>query len=315
MFFAFNELSTKHISVSIGVTPRDTINELIVFLNKLNKNNLVDEIILPSDIFSIHISDNYGFAEWFIDKDVDVKHKQFFKRFLDKKCKFYSPSDINGDFEICISNNKCRAIGCSFAFEREHYLISMSTNEIWESSPISGDYTFVDCSGELHTVNVNIYNFWTKSNEQKIITLRKEEIYDNIFSGQDLWEKSKILFPNLVLCEGVKHQLYEDSEKFHIVAIMKKLARLQEYFSTYNGVYNPKELGMDARTESDTVKNDPLLKNLRLFRKPNGEEDYFFDHISFCGKYADGRIHFWPDNYNKMCYIGYIGRHLKTKKF
>lgn len=315
MFFTFNELSAKHISLSKGTTPRDTIDELIVFLNKLSKNNLIDEIILPSDIFSIHICDNYGLAEWFADKNVDEKHKQFFKRFLDKKCKYYSPSDVNGDFEIHISDNKYKAIGCSFAFEHEHLLVSLSTNRIWERSPISGDYIFIDCDGMLHTDKVDIDNFWTKADEKNIIALKKEEIYDKISSGQDLWEKYKSLFPNLVLCDNVKHQLYNDSEKFHIVSIMKKLSRLQEYFSTYNGIYNPKELGMDARTESDTVKNELDLKNLRLFKKPNGEEDYFFDHISFCGKYSDGRIHFLPDNDNKMCYIGYIGRHLKTKKF
>ena len=96
---------------------------------------------------------------------------------------------------------------------------------------------------------------------------------------------------------------------------MKRLQRMQDYFSTCSNTYNPNDLGLDARTESDTVKADSDLRDLRKFRLPNGQEEYFFDHISFSGKYKGGRIHFLPDNVNNMCYIGYIGKHLPTKNY
>ncbi|MGN0462818.1 MAG: hypothetical protein ACI4HZ_10305 [Ruminococcus sp.] len=96
---------------------------------------------------------------------------------------------------------------------------------------------------------------------------------------------------------------------------MKKLERFQEYFSNCSSSYDPKELGIGARTESETVKSDTELKNLRKFQLPNGSEEYFFDHIGFTGKYSGGRIYFLPDNSNNKCYIGYIGRHLPTKKY
>ena len=96
---------------------------------------------------------------------------------------------------------------------------------------------------------------------------------------------------------------------------MRRLNCLQEYFSNCDSKYDPKALGIGARSESTTVKTDPDLKSKRKFRLPNGDEEYFFDHISFSGKYSGGRIHFLPDNINKKCYIGYIGQHLPTKNF
>ena len=138
---------------------------------------------------------------------------------------------------------------------------------------------------------------------------------EGITSGQDLWEKREKLYPNLIFCENVKDNLYQDSEKYHIMNVMTRLNRLQQYFSAYDGRYEPKKLGMNARTESDTVKKEPSLKNLRLFRKPDGSEEFFFNHIGFSGKYSGGRIYFLPDDANKKCFIGYIGRHLPTKKF
>lgn len=96
---------------------------------------------------------------------------------------------------------------------------------------------------------------------------------------------------------------------------MERLKKMQEYFEVSHDVYIPRELGMDARTESDSVKNDNSLNKSRLFTMPSGEKQYFYDHIGFTGKYTGGRIYFMPDVENMRCYIGYIGRHLPTKKY
>lgn len=67
---------------------------------------------------------------------------------------------------------------------------------------------------------------------------------------------------------------------------MDRLLNLQKYFQEQHERYDSKELGMDARTESETVKTDVSLKNQRLFKLPSGEKEYFFDHIGFTGKYT-----------------------------
>ena len=148
-----------------------------------------------------------------------------------------------------------------------------------------------------------------------MVNFQRERILEGISSGQDLWESREKLYPNLVLCNNVKDQLYHDSEKTHIFAVMKRLQHLQNYFSQHHESYNPDELGFDARTESESVKTNPKLRNDRKFRLPDGTEEYFFDHIGFTGKYKGGRIYFLPDCKNQRCYIGYVGQHLSTQKF
>ena len=167
------------------------------------------------------------------------------------------------------------------------------------------------CKSESRTID----NISTITQERNIVNFQREKMLEGISSGQDLWEAREKLYPNLILCDNVKDQLYQDSEKFHILAVMKRLQCLQNYFSQYHEIYNPNELGFDARTESESVKNNPKLKNDRKFRLPDGTEVYFFDHISFTGKYTGGRIYFLPDCKNQRCHIGYIGQHLPTQKY
>ena len=115
----------------------------------------------------------------------------------------------------------------------------------------------------------------------------------------------------------MKHCLYENPEKNHIDKIIEQLDYLQQYFSNNNGIFSfekLKLLGLDASDDSISVKNDPNLKKDRLFRLPNGDDKYFFYHLKFYGKF-ETRIYFLPTEKNSKCYIGYIGKHLKTKKF
>ncbi|RAV20446.1 hypothetical protein DQG23_15910 [Paenibacillus contaminans] len=99
-----------------------------------------------------------------------------------------------------------------------------------------------------------------------------------------------------------------------MVQVLIRLQRMNVYFGDDDTDYNPQKLGFNARTESETVQQNPELKKLRKFRMPSGETEYFFDHIGFTGNYC-GRIHFLPNKANKKCCIGYIGKHLKTKRF
>lgn len=314
MFLTLNDLSINN-SVDSEHSAKKLIDDFVVFCKSLSANSIVDEIIFPVSLFSEPLYNSYGLAQWLTDNNIPTKHRQFFRRFLDKHRIYYNQQDVDGEFSVKIDGCKYNSIGCTFALEHENILLSLSTNVFWENKLISGEYSSLDVSGEMQTSVQYIDNIWTKMSQEEIIDTYRKELADDITSGQDLWEKREKIYPNLVFCENTKAQLFEDSEKHHIFAIMKKLQRMQEYFSTCGNAYNPKDLGLDARTESDTVKSDSDLKDLRKFRLPNGEEKYFYDHIGFTGKYKGGRIHFLPDNINNKCYIGYIGKHLPTQKY
>ena len=89
---------------------------------------------------------------------------------------------------------------------------------------------------------------------------------------------------------------------------------LEDYFATYEGVFDKNEVGFGCRTESESVKKDKELNEYRKFVTPYGKEEYFYWHISFPGNYP-GRIHFLPDPEHRVGIVGYIGKHLPTSKF
>lgn len=315
MFFTFNDLSAQKNNIDSEIVAKQEIERLVKFCKHLSSISAIDEIIFPETLFSIPIFDNYSLSQWLFDTSVPMSKRQYMKRFLDKYRRFYSQKDIDGDFCITLGEQEYSAIGCTFALEHDQILLSLPTYEIWENESVQGKYTTLDEFGETVTSNRCMENIYTSMAEDQIVKFQRKKFISGISSGQDLWEKREKLFPNLVFCENVKEQLFVDSEKYHIDAVMKRLERFQEYFASCNGTYNPKDLGMGARTESETVQNDRKLKKLRRFRLPNGKEEFFFDHIGFTGKYTGARIHFLPDAKNKKCYIGYIGKHLATQKY
>lgn len=275
MFLTLNELSLKQPRLNDCFQAQKYITDFVIFIQKLAQHDIIDEIIMPNDLFSMHITGNYGVAEWLSDKSVDYKYKRYFKRLIDKYQRYFDKNEVEGEFTIGINNLECQAIGCAFALERDNITISLNTHELWNKEIISGEYTILNDNEELDTSMRSVENLSIGVSSDEVIKSHRKNMLDGITSGQDLWEKREKLYPNLVFCKNVKDNLYQDSEKYHIMNVMTKLNRLQEYFSTYDGRYDPKKLGMNARTESDTVKNEPSLKNLRLFRKPDGNEEYF----------------------------------------
>ena len=104
-------------------------------------------------------------------------------------------------------------------------------------------------------------------------------------------------------------QLEEARVSIQIQTIMKRIQILEDYFATYEGVFDKNEVGFGCRTESESVKKDKELNEYRKFVTPYGKEEYFYWHISFPGNYP-GRIHFLPDPEHRVGIVGYIGKHL-----
>ena len=210
--------------------------------------------------------------------------------------------------------NQEKAIGCLIAYEREDVVISLRTHKLWDEGIIKGLYFSVsDDFKNDEQINVSVPNI---SQQPHVQRFRQSAIQDTclfISSGQDLWEKKEILYPHLVFCNSVRAQLLEDTEKIHIEQIMKRLLKMEEYFVTYDGVFDCKLLGLRARQESESVINSEYGQQ-RIFRTPYGDDRAFYWHIDFAGKFP-GRIHFLPDEERKNCIIGYIGKHLPTPTY
>lgn len=307
-FLCINELEIEK--------AKEKFSEFVQTIHKLKKSSLLDDIFFQNDFITLSICKNYTVNDWLLDKTINSNWRQYFRTILGKSS-ILNKSDIGDESKIIYKDNKIDSIGCALAstYSEKPTVISILTNEFWIRDEFDTLLFQLNEDAEIIEKEIIISNISAKTDISLLKKEEKDSIYNNISSGQDFWERKEELFPNLIFCDSVKKQVYQDCEKFHIVKVMDRLQKMQEYFENEHEQYNPKELGMDARTESDSVKSDSELKNERLFKMPSGEEKYFFDHIGFTGKYTGGRIHFLPDVKNKKCYIGYIGRHLKTKKY
>lgn len=314
MYAIFNELCEK-----LGLLqqkPKESIDQFVRFLVEVQRQDLIEGIVATNEAFGLGgDNEKYSFQSWLSDSTVDQEYKRFLQMYLGKYINYIEVTDVNGEFCVDIGGVSHVGIGCAFAHETQDILISRATHEIWKEEYINGIYSSLDEYGEIISIESRLTNISELMSCEGIKKIALERVFANISSGYDLWEHREELYPNLKFCDSVKTQLYTDPERYHILKIMERLNILQSYFSQKHDFYQPRELGMNARTESDTVKSDPDLKKYRLFKLPTGEQVYFYDHVGFTGKFSGGRIYFYPMVEEQKCYIGYIGRHLPTKKF
>lgn len=302
MNLVFNKLSANYNSLCNIYEIKSRINN---FVNTIHENYANIEIITSDQsIYNFMINNIYGIQEWLKDSEIEKSKKDFLRSVFNRKIAIINEEDFVYDVYFKCGNEKIQALCGTVALEQNCPIISINTDIIWGNDTIEAEYN------NTSKVLANIANSLQFSNQ---MCTYHNLTYNEISSGQDLWERREELFADLIFCDPVKAQLYKDPQINHIQQIISKLKLLNDYYNNYN-YYLPSQLGHDARTESESVKNDPNLKKERHFKKPDGSYEYFFDHITFNGNYS-GRIHFLPDDKNKKMYIGYIGKHLPTKKF
>ncbi len=318
MDIVLNELSAlENNDRTISVyEARAIIDKFVETLHALMASKHIKSIIATDDIYAFYITTDYGIQEWLRDKDVPKKSKDFVRSVYANRCEWIAKENYAlSEFKVHVGERKLSGIGCLVAYELCVKVISLLTHQAWSEYIINGIHTVLDLETDSEIcTETQLENISELNQIARIQSEIIEGTFQNISSGQDLWDNRNFLFSNLEFCDNVKDQLIEDSQRFHIQQILIRLQRMNQYFGDDDMDYNPQKLGFNARTESETVQQNPELKKERLFQMPDGTFKYFFDHIGFTGKYC-GRIHFWPDKANKKCYIGYIGKHLRTKKF
>lgn len=307
-----NELSLKNIN-----NENDMIKKMTDFLGlckKLRNENNDNEFYYSEDIFYANWNkDIYTISDWLKSDKVSRREKQYFRTLINR-----SNIIIKNDFlenELFVVNDSGESlsfIGGLVSYELDSYIVSLLTEKIWENFIVTAKYVSIENEDE----EVKIKNCSLDAHIEQITKIKRVQQGIIVSSGKELWEKREILYPHLIFCVEVKEQLKDIRIKAHIRNVMKRIQILEDYFSAFDGKFDKNKVGGDCRDESFSVKSNPELREYRKFKLPykDGEAAYFYWHINFPGDYP-GRIHFLPDVENKKGIIGYIGKHLPTKKF
>ena len=308
MNYSFNELSlepVENMSYDESIIVTNTFVELLhELLRSGNKK------ILTTEVF---FTDTHIHA-WLENSNVKMSNKQFLRTVWNSRIYTLKADDYSGhQMKVTVNSVEKDGFGCLLAHVHKIPTISMKTQNIWHSDEVCGTLIEFNEHDDLIETDVSVRNIANQLHIKDLDEKETDAFYASIRSAHDLWNNKEKLFPNLIFCDNVRDQLISDGNGFHVTTVMKKLKIFNDYFSTYDGVFNHTDFGCGARYESKTVQNNPDFRNARRFKKPDdGIEDYFYWHIGFDSIYSYGRIHFLPCDIQKKCYIGYIGRHLPT---
>lgn len=180
-------------------------------------------------------------------------------------------------------------------------LISFNSSEIWNKEKITLEKCIITEEGELQKSMVEIYHaskIAHLNGDSLFRDKREKEITQELLENFEIF--SQKYFKKIKLSPEIFKEIKRLDRKVLIdaVDILYSLEIGKRALQDYN-----------YSSESESVRNNPELKELRNFKLPSGEKKYMFNHIK---NLPDGyRIYFHEELSNNL-YIGYIGKHLPT---
>lgn len=295
-FLVFNELS---LPFNDKYKAKNEFKNFFEILNNLRKKN-IQKIRMDRSFKEYEIVNNCYLQEFFKELE-DINLKDRLRDFLANSILLIETPLIKDD-EI---------------YEAEDYIIStykynnnintggLACSNFWNSISISfhssDEWNKSDIKLTKNEENIEIRHISTISHIEKhndFLDNLEEELKLNI-NRENFWTRRNELFSKIIFVDEVEHQII-DLDSF----IFKKVISILRDLETGKKILND----LVISGEGETVKQNPILRAFREF-EINGQKEFFEKHIK---NLSNGyRIHFFEKN--EKIYIGYIGKHLKTK--
>ncbi|MDM8561120.1 hypothetical protein [Candidatus Parabeggiatoa sp. HSG14] len=276
---------------------------------------------IGKSLHELQIAPDYTVSQWLQDSEVEKDLKRKFRRIITKtplisdEEAIAKEQNILSEFKIKIDDEIKIAEGLGAAYLLDILCVSFLSHDLWKTDEIQNiEHWYFEENGIDITTIVAVKHASKPNHLAEHKTWFEQKKRDSLQKSRDLWELRCEFFPYLTLCGQVEKQLTRvgiQSKFFD--QIIEKLKRLNEYAKNWQaGSYSSndvKRYGLDVSGESDNTLNK--YGRQRKFRLLDGKKALFEKHI----KTGDLRFHFYPDEENKVIYVGYIGSHLPTIKF
>lgn len=302
-FSVFNELSlplNEHQAVA-------NFGKFFELLAKLKKRRF-NQIRMNNDFKSYSILENTNFQQ-FIGQQTNRDFRTRLKSFVNNAIvKIDTPIIKDDDSEQGEQQNSCEyfykqqstngGLACCDIWDT--LAVSFNTDEHWNKPYISIQKTQI-INDAIVENEISIKHALLSEHLNK-----HQSFFKNIESENKLnitqdnfWENRDKNFPEILkFCPEIENQIKRiDKIIFQqAVSILRDIETKRKLVTDFN-----------HSGESQTVCNNPTLKNMRMF-SIEGEKEFFQNHIkSLPNKY---RIYFIEKD--EKTYIGYIGKHLAT---
>lgn len=304
----FSILNSKSTTFETDQIFREKFKDTLKLLKELKEKKYIDTVRSLYGLKGMEIIKGKTLEE-FISCEQDIDFRRQLLSFISNKT-------INVEYPL-VSEEEEKELGLQeYRYEDEividmgyadifkALLISFNSNEIWNKDKLKLEKTIMDIDGELRKSVVEIHHASTIEHITRnsiFANTREKEIFQELLENFEI--ASQIYFKKIKLSPDIfreirrldREVLIDAIDILYSLEIGKK--ELQEY---------------NYSSESEGVKNNPALRELRNFKLPSGKKMYMFNHIKNLPKAC--RIYFHKESDTEI-YIGYIGKHLRTVNY
>ena len=187
--------------------------------------------------------------------------------------------------------------------------VGFPSDIVWENHQVSVTFDEILSNGSIEIASEIIDNLTRSIHAQPICGRYRERLRWKFRNGEELWNARNEAFPNLVFGLDLENHLSRIDPAV-LGTVVNKLVGLDKSAAEWPSSGGPTPQWHSKVTdESNSVKNDENLRQLRIFRSSDGTPQLFTWHARFGDS---GRIHLRFEPRLHEIEIGYIGKHLQT---
>ncbi len=304
----FNDLSSEEISENKYYAMEKMELFLKTYATAI-KSGVSRDVILTQDLNYIKLAEAYFVYNWRNDIKVlqDKKNLyQLFNSFINRTQVINDIDTNDKDFTFKDGKNSKSLLKC---YLDQNIALSLGTEQ-FSSSEIKGTYSFVDSNyklveNEISVPNASMPEHLSEYKIKNLIEDYNKRYQLNLSNGVEFWERKGTAFPTLVFCENIKKQI-NSIEKILFIDVVKKIIRLEEYFSNWNwSNFECKNIPSTSPESEETLK---AYERQHTFETPFGYNVIVSYHIK--GALFNSRVYFHIDYSNKKVVICSVGEHL-----
>lgn len=181
--------------------------------------------------------------------------------------------------------------------------VGFPSDPVWDCDQLTIHFDELLPDERIGEASEIIDNLTRSAHVQPICGRHRAGLRDQFTTAAALWNGKEQAFPNLIFGPEVEGHL---SSLNDLQVVVKRLASLNESASEWRGGPMP-TWKSKVTPESQSVMDDPRLREARRFRSHRGTRELFEWHARFGSR---GRIHLRFDPRSLEVEIGYIGPHL-----
>ena len=256
------------------------------------------------------LAEGYSWWTWMNDPNIVREARLYLKSLVTRSPLFNGLQEIEEHAPYCeffFADEK--AVGLWVALQTNAIAISVDSDPVWHHSFLSLTIHELQEGGSIQTYTQPVHHASTPDHVDQHQAWIEEILKNSVTDGAELWAQHATCFPSLIFCYAVQEQM-QSLPKHIVPSFFRGLLCLEHYCQAWqSGNFNKNALGCSSTVDGQTALGQ--FSKERTFILPEGESKTFSYHVKLGNHW---RIYYDPyPGPGKIC-VGFVGRHLRTKR-